>query len=323
MLHVTNGDSAVERIRAAGIEGPVLPWRDVLHEGPVPAGLPLERLSLVRADFIASRGWGTPDEARRSFAERDRALAASAREDEVVLWFEHDLYDQLQLIQLLDWFADHPPRMLALVNPAEYLGTAAPERLAALFAQRAEVTAAQFALARAAWKAFRAPDPRHVEQVMRGECGPLPHLAPALLRLLQELPGTAGGLSRSERQLLRAFADGTRRLVDAYPTSHHAVEEAVWMGDWSWLAMVDSLTGAPTPLLAYVEDEDAEAAGPPSGPDARMQRTARMTDAGRRVLAGKADAVRMNGIDRWIGGVHLHGREVPWRWNAGESHVLA
>ena len=25
--------------------------------------------------------------------------------EEVVLWFEHDLYDQLQLIQLLDWFS--------------------------------------------------------------------------------------------------------------------------------------------------------------------------------------------------------------------------
>ena len=81
MLHITNGDCAAERIRAAGVEGTILPWRDVLHEGPVPAGLPLERLSAVRADFLASGGAGAADEVRRSFAERDRILTASRGEE--------------------------------------------------------------------------------------------------------------------------------------------------------------------------------------------------------------------------------------------------
>lgn len=33
-LHISNGDHAAERIRFAGITGDVVPWRDVLHEGP-------------------------------------------------------------------------------------------------------------------------------------------------------------------------------------------------------------------------------------------------------------------------------------------------
>jgi hypothetical protein len=41
----------------------------------------------------------------------------------------------------------------------------------------------------------------------------------------------------------------------------------------------------------------------------------RLTDTGARVLAGAADHVTLNGIDRWIGGVHLRGHHVPWRWN--------
>jgi hypothetical protein len=39
--------------------------------------------------------------------------------------------------------------------------------------------------------------------------------------------------------------------------------------------------------------------------------------AGTRVLAGQADQVALNGIDRWIGGVHLTGHQVPWRWDDG------
>jgi hypothetical protein len=311
MLHVTNGDSAAERIRAAGVEGEILPWRDVLHDGPVPAGLPLEQLSGVRAEFIASRGWDGADEVRRSFAERDRTLAAAVDEGEVVLWFEHDLYDQLQLIQLLDWFADHPHLRLTLVNPAEYLGMMDAARARALFDGRRDVTAGQVALAQRAWDAFRADDPRPIERVI-DDAGAreLPHLGAALRRLLQEYPAVRDGLSRSERQALRAFADGPRPLRDAYPAAHHDVEDAIWLGDWGFASIVDALAVGSTPLLAYEGDAaDAE------DRDGGMDRRAALTDAGRQVLAGLADAVWMNGIDRWIGGVYLLGRDIRWRWD--------
>ena len=102
MLHVTNGDSAAELIRRSGIAGDVLSWRDVLHEGPVPADLELTALGRVRAEFLAAQGWGRVDEIRAAFIERDETIAAVGERDEIVLWFEHDLYDQLQLIQILD-----------------------------------------------------------------------------------------------------------------------------------------------------------------------------------------------------------------------------
>ncbi|HTW30359.1 MAG TPA: hypothetical protein VMD76_01695, partial [Candidatus Sulfotelmatobacter sp.] len=41
----------------------------------------------------------------------------------------------------------------------------------------------------------------------------------------------------------------------------------------------------------------------------------KLSDIGERVLAGKADAIELNGIDRWIGGVHLQGTQVRWRWS--------
>jgi hypothetical protein len=318
MLHVTNGDSAVERIRAVGMEGAILPWRDVLHDGPVPAGLSLERLSAVRAEFIASRGLGAADEVRRSFGERDRTLAASGEEDEVVLWFEHDLYDQLQLIQVVDWFADHPHPHLTLINPPEYLGMMDAPRARALFDARTAVTPAQLAVARRAWDAFRAPDPRGIETVIAEGGDALPHLPAALFRLLEEYPAVGSGLSRSEEQILIAFAGGASTLADAYRASHHEVEEAIWMGDWSFAGLVQALAAGPTPLLAF-EDDGGEA---DDGPDAAMDRRAALTDAGRDVLSGGADAVRMNGIDRWIGGVHLSGRDARWRWDAEEECIV-
>jgi hypothetical protein len=104
MLLVTNGDSAAERIEEAGLAGELLPWRDVLHEGPVPAGLSDSELGEVRGRFLADRGWASGHETAEAFAERDAVLADFGKHEEVVLFFEHDLYDQLQLVQVLDRF---------------------------------------------------------------------------------------------------------------------------------------------------------------------------------------------------------------------------
>lgn len=51
--------------------GSFLPWRDVLHEGPVRAGLALEELSRERAAFIAEAGWGRRQEVLKQFQARE------------------------------------------------------------------------------------------------------------------------------------------------------------------------------------------------------------------------------------------------------------
>src|SRR3954470_7040692 len=100
-LHVTNGDSAAYRLRATGVGGTVLCWRDVLNEGPLPA-VSRERLRGLRARFLADCGWGPPADVLAALRERDERLdAALAGGGGVVLWFEHDLYDQLQILQAL------------------------------------------------------------------------------------------------------------------------------------------------------------------------------------------------------------------------------
>src|SRR5687767_11834054 len=56
-LIITNGDTAAEKMREGRINGEILCWRDVLHEGPVPRMSMPEELSPIRADYLAWRGW--------------------------------------------------------------------------------------------------------------------------------------------------------------------------------------------------------------------------------------------------------------------------
>ena len=119
-LHVTNGDIVVDHLRRAGLAADALAWADVLHEGPVPAGLDDAGLRRVRAEFLAGRIGLDPGAVRRRSEDRDRALSVN-HAGEYLLWFEADLYDQLQIAQILAALGDSgADRVTKLVCIGEY-----------------------------------------------------------------------------------------------------------------------------------------------------------------------------------------------------------
>lgn len=331
MLHLTNGDHAVGVLRAAELPGSYLPWRDVLHEGPVPAGMNLPNLSRLRSEFIASCGWGKPADLSRQFLARDAALEASINEDEVVLWFESDLYDQLQLCQVLAWYTkqEAKPARLSLIcvdKDAEgnFRGVAQlkPEAINALFEARAPVSDALLTLAARAWDAFCAADPLALDALRQQRMPALPVLALALRRLLEELPSTIDGLSRTEHAALEAVAEGARAPAEIF-VAVHTREERPFMGDWAFWRVLARLASGPKPLLELASG--ARPRFPPEVPAAASfgAQRFRLTPAGREVLAGKLDAVDAIGIDRWVGGTHLQSGAKLWRWDRAAGKLRA
>lgn len=289
MLHVTNGDSVRDSLRVAAVAGDLISWRDILHDGPTPAGLNLEEMSAVRAEFLAAWGAGEIEGLRRDFAQRDAALRAAR---EITLWFEHDLYDQLQLIQILTALGESAATVDLIcvdrfpgVERFIGLGQLHPPQLQRLWPSRQRVDRSQTALARRAWQAFCAPEPTALPKFLReADCAALPFLRAALERHLEEFPGPVDGLSRNERQILEAIAAGHTSFPAVFGATQRR-EAAPYLGDTTLRSYLDRLAGAHTPLLT------AE--------------PYRLTDAGRRVLAGELSHVRLNGLDRWLGGVHL------------------
>ncbi|MBE2318611.1 hypothetical protein DVA67_021715 [Solirubrobacter sp. CPCC 204708] len=288
-LHVTNGDSTVPELRATGLAPHILPWRDALHEGPVPE----QDLRRARAHFL-----GIEEE---ELAGRDRTLDEL---DEFVLWFEADLYDQLQLIEILARLHARrvPADRIALVCIGEFPGIAHFGGLGELTAAqlstlpRLPLTDAALEHATRAWAAFRAPEPTGLAAIATHHHPELRFLAEAFDRLGREYPSTRDGLSLSERRLLAAVAAGARTRGDAFLRAA-AREPRPFMGDTWAFDRLDRLAAGPHPLLDGLE----------------------LTDLGRDVLEGRADHVALNGIDRWIGGVHLTADR--WRFDEGTETV--
>ena len=99
-LHITNGDADAKKVGEILGED-TLPWRDFLHDGPARPELLLGELSLVRARFISGLGYGSFDSILIAFQNRDACFTDALEQREVTCWFEEDLYDQLQLMQVL------------------------------------------------------------------------------------------------------------------------------------------------------------------------------------------------------------------------------
>jgi len=320
-LHVANGTSTTMTIEAAGIPGLRSIWADPLHAGPVPGGVSDDELVGVRTEYLGGVTTAAPDPINdlrewRAIIARDEAY------DELVLWYEHDLFDQLNLIQLLAWIRGRLPaqKRVSLVCIDSFpgrphfkgLGELSADELRPLLDTRQPVGEAHCALAARAWEAFRESSPEALDAFRRSDTAALPFLAPSLVRFLQEYPWTGDGLSRSERRLLQLAATETPMLAAAFPRMSEG-DRWYHMTDLSLKALAETLSSAPPALLA-LSAATAETKW--------FRRSATITDAGRRVLAGEQDRVATCGIDRWMGGVHLEGHAVPWRWDEDAQSIV-
>jgi hypothetical protein len=294
----------------------------VLHEGPVPAGLDRAALRRARAEYLESAGLADRRRAEEAMAMRDAALAAAGT---IVLWFEHDLYDQLQLIEILALLGERPsPTGVSMICVGTFpgrphfagLGELTPAEVATLWPSRTPVAAEQVDLGRRAWAAFRSDDPTSIERLLADGTDALPYLEAALGRLLEQYPWTGDGLSRTERALLRALAARGEATAAALFAAAADEEQAPFLGDTIAWAMLAELTRGPVPLVVRADDGPHDPADP-----AFADVPFALTADGGRVLAGAADRVELRGIDRWIGGVHLRGRDVP-RYDARAGRVL-
>jgi len=310
ILNITNGDGAIGIMEKANIPGAFLPWRDVLHDGPVPQGLSLAELSQVRAKFIISRGWGTPETVIQDFIERDNLLKSYANYKKVILWFEHDLYDQLQILQILDWFHNNPPgeTKLSLICTDQYLGILSPNKIMDLFTYEEPVTENHLVLSNRAWTAFRSSSPEKWHDLLKTDTTTLPFLEGAIIRLLEEYPDCSNGLSRTAQQILKIISRGEKhpgRVFGRYQES----EDRRFLGDSSFWVIIQELLDSSPPLLNLPDDQELTL---PITPDQKLT----ITPMGRYVLAGKRSWLDMAELDRWIGGVHLTPGNM-WCWDSG------
>jgi len=318
-LHIRCGSDIREALALAGFQGDFLEVSDPLIQGPVPDTRSTDAYRDTRAAFIAE-AYDLPEaDARARMAAETAGLAAAQQYARVVLWFEHDPYDQFILARVLDTlhtWRDLPARAaLVLYDPARDgasigrvrgLGELSPDKLKQLWSRRRVITSTLTAQGRRVWDALRRPDPGALARLAKGPVPGLPTMPLALTRWLQDLPWIGDGLGLTERGILRTLraAGGTAGTADLF-RSYLDTDPQPTLGDAMFVHVIQGLTQGPTPAVVRADQDGGKA------------HTAlwSLTDPGQRLLDGSEDWAALGGLNRWMGGTRLSSPSPAWRWD--------
>ena len=328
MLHIHNGDSSAGIARNASLPGEHLAWREALICGPAPGGLSDDEWRRVRAEHLNSAYDLAIEECEKDLRRQEEALARFSEHEEIVLWFEHDLFCQIHLVYLLNWFAQRElaPTKLSLICIGEFpgvkdfrgLGELSGEQMSSLFGQRHEVTAAELNLGANAWAAYSSPDPRDIAGILTRDTSALPFLGAALQKHLARFPSARNGLGQIESRALQFIEGGITQFGPLFAAFGRA-EPLYGLGDAQFMLTLRQLATGRMPLSTITNGDGATVA--PQSDSARTSFA--LTAKGRSVLRGEDDYVALNGIETWLGGVNLTAKGPQWRWDEERSQLLS
>ncbi|MFB3905960.1 MAG: DUF1835 domain-containing protein [Acidobacteriota bacterium] len=331
MLHIVNGLSTQGTLDRTDIRGARIAADDIFAEGPVQDCLKTSAAWRTRAEYLQKHFAIPKEQYLQRKEERERSLRSFAYHEEVVLWFEFDLFCQLNLLYLLHWFSDKElgHSRLTLICPGEFpglksfrgLGALSPRQLTNLFEDRAEVTDEQRKVAAKAWSAYSSPDPTQIQVLLEQGTDELPQLHKALSAHLERFPWTGHGLNSVEVKVLESLLDGPRKFSDLFGDVGNS--EKVFshgMGDVQFSAYLAELAEGEDALIRMDNFPGILTQEVP--PRVLGKWTIRISDRGKEVLKGRQDNIELRGIDRWLGGVHLKSPEQVWRWDPSTGRLV-
>ena len=163
------------------------------------------------------------------------------------------------------------------------------------------------ALATRAWDAISSPDPLNQVAILVSDTSALPQLHRTLKNNLARFPSVENGLGRPENLVLEIAASGKRRFKDLFPAFSSRLREYGYGDSHVWNS-IRRLASARIPFLtiSLPENKSASSAVSRGGGDTYH--------GWARCACGEADYVALNGIDQWIGGVHINNGGT-WRWD--------
>lgn len=311
MLHILNGDGTANVFKQAGIPGEdIIIWREILSEGPI-----IDHHSAV--DFWQARQHYIADmynENALTYIDKVTAevkrLETFLQHEEVVLWFEHDLLCQVNLLYLLHWFAQHQTgsTAISLVCIATHpekpnfrgLGELSPAQLAALYPQRQWLTPADLSLGDQGWQAYAAPTPEPLLTYLQEDFTHLPLLLPALQAHLTRFPSVQNGLNAIEQILLEIISESNPSPLELF--------QKFWQRT-TLFGIGDSQ------IVNYLKDLEQVGL-------IKVGDNTQITPLGMKVQQGAADYVQLKPLNRWLGGVHLQPGQPYWRWDVLKEEII-
>jgi hypothetical protein len=216
LLHITNGDSLTDRLKALNLKGDIITWREMLCEGKTLTNVGSESFWKTRFEFLnknykVSKSW---------FVEKTlkeyRSLCNHKQQDQIVLWFEYDLFCQINMLAVISWLKTHRKyAQISLVcsgNEDETdkmygLGDVSDEKLLELYENRTELSMNDIEFADYVWQLYCSDNPIRLENLTDFNNYQYDYLSDAIKAHLKRFPTIKNGLNDIENHVLQLSFD--------------------------------------------------------------------------------------------------------------------
>ncbi|MCM3651855.1 DUF1835 domain-containing protein [Metabacillus litoralis] len=303
MLHIVNGDVLGRKIK--DIDGDIIVWREMYDFGPLNSGWTNDELIKRRSLFFEEKLSIPSSLFIENCHNQLNLLNKRSLDEEVILWFEHDRYDQTMLMYILTQLSTKNRSNLSMVSinshpsisPFYGLGQLTSAQLKALFKHRVSISNQQVAEAVEGWKAYSSPDLDDIKKWITEVPHEFPFLLAALERNISYMPSTSTGINEIESLILQNIEKGPCLFRELFKNiSPNLINDG--LSDLHISAIIKELMNGENALIK------ADGALPMYDLTYENPNLA-ITSFGESVLTGKANRLDLIGIDWWVGGVHL------------------
>ncbi len=210
-LHITNGDSFTERLKSLDIPGDIITWREMLCEGKTEPNVGSESFWKTRFEFLSKNYKVTKTWFVEKTLKEYRSLCNHKQQDQIILWFEYDLFCQVNMLAVISWLKSYRRHAeISLVCSGDEdasdrlygLNELSDEQLQGLYEKRVALTQDDIEYADYVWQLYCSDNPIRLEHLTDFENYQFDYLSDAIKAHLQRFPSIKNGLNAVENNIL-------------------------------------------------------------------------------------------------------------------------
>ena len=250
-LHITNGDFTTQILQNSDIKGEIITWREMLCEGKTIMEVGSEDLWKTRFDFLKSSYKVTKKIFIDYTLKEYRNLCQQKQQDEIVLWFDNDLFCQVNLLAIVSWLKRYREgRKITLIQtdiqgkskkPKE-INNLTANQIKNVYNKRVELSKDDIEYADYIWQLYCSDNPIRLETAHRfNPNSPFTHLEKAIKAHLLRFPSIENGLNHIENNILTTASEKTLKSKDALVKDLLTNQKTYGFADSQYLSKIDSL----------------------------------------------------------------------------------
>jgi len=251
ILHISNGDSTTNYLRKLNFQGDFITWREMLCEGKTSSDVGSEHFWKSRFDFLKQSYKVTKKQFIDLTLKEYRNLCNHKSQEEIVLWFEYDLFCQINMIAVISWLKRYRKgRKISLVCSGEVKGSNKLLGLAELtekqlkeqYQNKTELTIDDIEYADYVWQLYCSDNPIKLQNVYQYQQNTtFKYLIDSLLVHLQRFPSIGNGLNNVENSILDITANSTLNSQDELIRELLQQENQYGFGDLQYKKQINDL----------------------------------------------------------------------------------